>query len=172
MATNVTASNELDNMNVIGNNQYKYDKVIEPELLISLYYGNQYSTCKIADLFNWNRESIRRRMEKYNIPKRTRGQALSIRQVGDANAMWKGGITKKSRLERNSDEWKIWRESVFERDNYTCQKCMKRGRTLHPHHIKKRCDCPELIFDINNGITLCNSCHTKVHWKQLPMTQP
>jgi hypothetical protein len=60
---------------------------------------------------------------------------------------------------RKSDDWKIWRSKIFQRDNYICQLCGDRGLELHPHHIKQKCDFPDLIFDINNGITLCKECH-------------
>lgn len=60
---------------------------------------------------------------------------------------------------RKSDEWKVWRDKVFERDNYTCQMCSERGIEMHPHHIKQKCDFPELIFVVENGITLCKDCH-------------
>ena len=57
--------------------------------------------------------------------------------------------------------WKIWRESVFERDNYTCQDCGQIGGYLEPHHIKPKSKYPKLIYDINNGITYCIECHMK-----------
>ena len=149
--------------NVIGNNQYKMDYVIEPELLFGLYWGNQYSAGKIANIFDWNRTSILRRMEKYNIQKRTRGQALSLRQQGKNNCNWRGGKTKKIDLLRHSNRWKQWRQQVFERDNHTCQNCGIKGGTLHPHHIKPKSRFLDLIFDVDNGITLCYECHMNVH---------
>lgn len=76
---------------------------------------------------------------------------------------WKGGITLKNRLERKRIEYRLWRESVFARDNWTCQKCNKRGIKLHPHHIKSFAKFIELRFAIDNGITLCEKCHKKIH---------
>ena len=32
--------------------------------------------------------------------------------------------------------------------------------------LKKFNDYPDLRFDINNGITLCETCHNKTKWKE------
>lgn len=66
-------------------------------------------------------------------------------------------------------QYKEWRKSVFERDNYTCQKCGKKsgnGKTvvIHPHHIKSFTYYPELRYFVDNGITLCVPCHHQTHW--------
>ncbi|MBA7541982.1 hypothetical protein ES705_34298 [subsurface metagenome] len=83
-------------------------------------------------------------------------------KYGEKNPNWKGGITPKNHLIRNSDEFENWRKSVFERDNYTCRKCNKRGGLyLHAHHIKSFAEYPELRFRVSNGITLCEDCHRK-----------
>ena len=69
---------------------------------------------------------------------------------------------------RCSKSWLKWRKEVFERDDYTCQECGIRnkkglGKTieLNPHHIKSVKNYPNLVFEVDNGITLCRSCHMK-----------
>lgn len=78
---------------------------------------------------------------------------------------WQGGITPENVKIRNSIEFRLWRESVFARDNWTCQKCKVKGGKLHSHHIKNFAEWPELRFAIDNGITLCKKCHKKFHEK-------
>lgn len=69
---------------------------------------------------------------------------------------------KVNRFESQSPEYKNFRRQVFERDGYKCQMpgC-KRPTTnkLVPHHIKRWADCPSLRMNVNNAITVCNSCH-------------
>lgn len=47
------------------------------------------------------------------------------------------------------------------RDDFTCQECGARGVHLEAHHIKPKHSFPDLVFDVNNGITLCHDCHAK-----------
>jgi len=84
---------------------------------------------------------------------------------GEKSCFWKGGITPENKLIRCGIEYRLWREAVFARDNWTCQKCENRGGRLHPHHINNFADFPELRFAINNGITFCEECHKKFHKK-------
>ena len=42
---------------------------------------------------------------------------------GENNGKWEGGITPVNAKIRNSTEYRDWRLTVFERDNYTCQYC-------------------------------------------------
>lgn len=92
------------------------------------------------------------------------------RKIGLANSgkrcsFWKGGITPESRRIRSSTELKLWRESVFTRDNWTCQKYGIRGEKLHAHHIHNFADYPELRTSIENGITLSEKAHKEFHKK-------
>lgn len=76
---------------------------------------------------------------------------------------WKGGRTKKNKILRSRKAYRVWREAVFKRDNYTCRKCNKSNTYIQAHHIKHVKDFPELIYDVNNGKTLCLECHQKEH---------
>lgn len=66
---------------------------------------------------------------------------------------------------RHSYKYKLWRESVFKRDDYTCQECKKRGAYLNSDHIKQFAYFPKLRFKLSNGRTLCRECHYKRHSK-------
>lgn len=83
---------------------------------------------------------------------------------GKNHPNWKGGVTSLHQLLRCSIEMKEWRQSIFERDDWTCKVCHERGGELNAHHIKKFSDYPELRLDINNGITLCYDCHQETKW--------
>lgn len=80
---------------------------------------------------------------------------------GENHYNWQGGITNELVRLRNSKEYKSWRESVFERDNYTCQDCGRVGGALNADHIKPFAYYPELRFALENGRTLCKPCHEK-----------
>lgn len=83
----------------------------------------------------------------------------SERMRGENNHFWKGGINGQNDTLRHRREYKEWRTSVYERDNYTCQCCGARGTELNAHHINSFADYPELRYDVNNGITMCTKCH-------------
>uniref|UniRef100_A0A6M3KTS9 Putative homing endonuclease n=1 Tax=viral metagenome TaxID=1070528 RepID=A0A6M3KTS9_9ZZZZ len=70
-----------------------------------------------------------------------------------------GGVSSEDMQIRNSPEYRYWRSAVYKRDDYTCQQCGKRGGRLEAHHIKPFATHPELRLDVDNGFTLCKSCH-------------
>lgn len=80
---------------------------------------------------------------------------------GENHWNWKGGITTDNEMQRKSLEYRLWRESVFQRDNWTCQECGVKGGTLHADHIKPFSQYPDLRLALDNGRTLCVGCHRK-----------
>jgi hypothetical protein len=83
--------------------------------------------------------------------------------VGAKSHLWKGGVTPINKLIRSSVEYAQWRNAVFTRDNWTCQKHGDRGGKLHPHHVLNFAQYPDLRFTVSNGITLCVSAHREFH---------
>jgi hypothetical protein len=94
-----------------------------------------------------------------------REASLKNRLRGDKSPLWKGGVTKEKKHIKMSGEYGIWRQRVFERDNWTCQECNEKGGKINAHHIKRFAFFPELRFDVENGQTLCFKCHMELHKK-------
>lgn len=99
---------------------------------------------------------------------------IAEKRKGSKTNLWKGGVAKQNEIDRKSVEYKLWREAVYKRDNWTCQDCRARAKkgkrvTLHPHHIKPFSKYKALRFAIDNGVTLCFGCHQKRH-KDIKLT--
>ncbi len=106
---------------------------------------------------------------------------IGLKKENSSN--WKGGITPLHRKIRNCTKYKKWRKSVFDRDNYTCQICNKKGSgNLNADHYPipfstilrdfiakvgvvlsydsyEECNN---FWDVSNGRTLCELCHQSI----------
>ena len=100
---------------------------------------------------------------------------------GSNGSNWKGGTSTISDRLRHSLQYNEWRKSVYERDDYACQICgQKSSGNLNADHIIPFCKIIEklrfeqgidnlynkalfypLLWDVNNGRTLCIKCHRK-----------
>jgi len=76
----------------------------------------------------------------------------------------KGDIPHKENV-RHRIKYKLWREQVLEKDNHKCTTCNSTKR-LHVHHNNSFYSYPADITNIDNGCTLCQSCHMKLHHKR------
>ena len=115
-----------------------------------------------------NSEEARRRMSKAISGRKLSKEhkrKLSEAHKGEKGSNWKGGVTPENKTIRRSIEYRLWREAVFARDNWTCQKYGVKGGKLHPHHIQNFSQYPELRFAIDNGITLSEEAHKEFHKK-------
>lgn len=96
--------------------------------------------------------------------------------VGSANPRWRGGITKLRIAIHGLPEYRRWRTKIFQKDDFSCQMCGKRGVYIEADHFP--IPFRELIGNVKtaqqarfsvqlwnaSGRTLCRPCHdtTKV----------
>jgi len=123
---------------------------------------------------------------KIGLQKSTRKGKKRPEFSGKNHPRWKGGISPLNKLIKYSLEYKLWREAIFKRDNYTCQECFIKGKYLHPHHniksfakimqeflqqysqfspiedketLARLAITYKSLWDVDNGLTLCVECH-------------
>ena len=91
--------------------------------------------------------------------------AYANKKRGELAANWRGGKLSEQDKIRKSPEYKKWIQDVFARDDYTCQKCGRRGVKLNAHHVFPFANFPECRLETWNGVTLCVKCHKELHGK-------
>lgn len=67
---------------------------------------------------------------------------------------------------RRSIQYLHWRKACLYRDVFTCDICLEfspKGKGLEVHHLDSYAENEELRLSVENGITLCKSCHKKLH---------
>jgi DNA-binding CsgD family transcriptional regulator len=161
--------------------------VTEVELR-TLHWEKGLSLTQIAGLYGIRAQTVLNRMRKLNIPRRGSVEATALRRTdpevarhaanarrGSKSRLWKGGRTPFYKLIRTLAIMRDWRQKVFERDDYTCQKCGKRGGHLHADHqipmaqilleeniqTADAAEACHRLWDVQNGRTLCVRCHRK-----------
>ena len=69
-------------------------------------------------------------------------------------------MEKKTYSEKLKDpRWQKKRLEVLSRDEWMCQLCQDNESTLHVHHFSYNPFVEPWDYDLNNFITLCESCH-------------
>ena len=88
-------------------------------------------------------------------------------KIGENANNWQGGKTPRDKHYLSHPEYRKWRMGVFYRDNSKCkianQDCQGR---LEAHHILGWSSHPELRYQINNGIALCQAHHPRKELKR------
>lgn len=95
---------------------------------------------------------------KATIETRRKQSLAKLGKIGPLCPNWRGGSSKNER-QRFRDQMQ---KTVFERDNYTCQMCHKRGVAIQVDHIQPWAEYVELRFNIDNCRTLCMACHYQI----------
>ena len=130
-----------------------------------------------------SKETILKRVLKNIGQKRSTEVRLRMSELkkGPNSPFWKGGITPIRLAIRSSIRYKLWREAVFKRDNWTCQECGKIGNKLNADHypisfstilnklivkqglenLLEKALQYEMFWMMDNGRTLCEGCHRK-----------
>ncbi len=118
------------------------------------------------------------KVERYNYSIEWR-ERESKRNSGPNGANWRGGKTSLEDRVRRNFRSRIWKKAILLRDNNQCQLCGSFDK-LHVHHItpvnglieKHKTqllsgdyDIPEL-WNPDNGIVYCKTCHLAIHGKQ------
>lgn len=65
-----------------------------------------------------------------------------------------------------SRRWQTVRGRALRRDKFLCQECKRYGRKRQAttvHHIQHRDAHPELQYQLDNLVSLCDACHNKAH---------
>lgn len=89
------------------------------------------------------------------------------KRSGKNHYRYNPNLTKEERLQRDmfNGEIKKWRNAIYKRDNYTCGKCGNVGHKLNAHHLNSWNTHESERFDLDNGQTLCKTCHKEFHSK-------
>lgn len=120
-----------------------------------------YNTSKPGRVITWgNKISKVKKGIKFSDAHK---KALSVAQYGSTEQDWPGFYIKgKVHQLRDSIEYKEFRKSVMQRDNFTCQITGMHGK-LNVHHIDAISASFEKALDPENAITLHTSVHKLFH---------
>lgn len=141
----------------------------------------KFNCTQCGKLSKQKRNTFNLRNEHHFCSKKCFNNYISDIFKGNKSYNWQGGITELRKQIRGCRDYKYWRTAVFERDKYTCVVCGQQGGYLECHHIEEFAKIIKhfniktieeaynipFLWDINNGITLCKSCHYKIHGRNL-----
>jgi len=150
-------------------------------------YESGMTTTAISEVVGLSPSRISQKLRAYGVTMRPSGQNLGKKMppsagekisafrrgnfTGERNPNWRGGKGPKDQKERCSYKSKEWSKAVRERDKHACTQCGVTGVKLHAHHIKPWKHHPELRYDVENGLTVCQPCHQELHNFRFPWLQ-
>ena len=97
------------------------------------------------------------------------GKKHSASAQGIPLEKWEGYSCTWSKEIAHTKEYKRWRSDVLRRDFHECVLCgavQRQGKKISAHHIERKIDNREAVFDVDNGVTLCMPCHAKLSWHE------
>ncbi|MCK9370357.1 hypothetical protein M0R04_10655 [Candidatus Dojkabacteria bacterium] len=72
---------------------------------------------------------------------------------------------------RQSPEYKVWRNFIYKKDNWSCRQCGKKcsNKEIIAHHLKYANWSLKDMLKTENGIVLCRGCHLNLHKANRPV---
>lgn len=161
---------------------------VSAEELRRLYHDEMLTLEEVGRRLQVSAQAVLNRMVKEGIPVRDNDTAkrlgrlkpevslrASLARRGSKSHLWKGGRTQLYDQVRTCLKMKAWRQAVFERDDYRCQGCGRRGGNLHADHVSpmaemivangvrtlEQAEALAALWDVDLGRTLCVACHRK-----------
>lgn len=112
-------------------------------------------------------KSVQTMINKYGVEYNTQRQEIKEKfLLGENNVFYiDGRYETYDNNEWNNEISKRIRTKVFIRDNRTCDCCGSYNDNINAHHLYSRNTHKDLIYDLDNIITLCYNCHTDFHKK-------
>lgn len=123
---------------------------------------------KGANTYMWGKHPVLSEQGRTNIVIAMNGNKY---RVGLKPWNWKEDRTQlKKKQERNDYPYQEWRRQVFERDNWKCHmRNSDCSGKIIAHHILSWSQFPELRYEVNNGITLCEFHHPRKRVEEIKL---
>jgi thymidylate synthase (FAD) len=127
-------------------------------------YNLQFSSSERSRLSGRTQRGRRRLLKRPRVLSPAHLEAIRRARSGPASNFWKGGVTS----ERAAiSSWAHRRaERVHYRHGHSCVICGERSH-LQVHHLDPFWNNPARARDLSNLITLCRTCHSRVHTRNL-----
>lgn len=136
---------------------------LDHSTVVAMYLERYASGQTVADHFGVSRQVIDRILREQGVRKKPIGEARNY--YGENSPNWNPNLSPEEREKRrDTHRQREWGQKVYKRDNYTCQKCGdNKGGNLNAHHIIPHSRDRSKAWDLDNGITLCKTCHYEFH---------
>lgn len=134
-------------------------------------FNNELKKNRKIVLCDYCGESVERASSQFNgkhniyCSRECQHKGWSIFYSGENSPVYNHNKSVEERLvERKYVGYYEWRRKVYEKNNYTCRCCGdNKGGNLVAHHILNYSEHEELRINVDNGITLCKTCHKLFH---------
>lgn len=126
-------------------------------------YDRHYCSKKCQNISPYKRKKSSEWAKKLNSTKeqKERGRLWGKSHIGKRPWNYVDGSSRNRKY--TMKKWIKLAKECYKRDNWNCQECGKHGGLLNAHHILPWAGNPQLAFELNNLITLCVPCHSKIH---------